>query len=63
MVALKTGWNHLLLKVTQNVLGWGVVARLANPDGSPVTGLRYDVPSVVEAATATQLPGLAPPAL
>lgn len=40
---VKPGWNHLLLKVTQNVMGWGACARFANADGSPATGLRYAV--------------------
>jgi hypothetical protein len=44
-VALKPGWNQLLLKITQNNQGWGAVARFTNADGSPASGLRYAVPS------------------
>ena len=46
-VAAKPGWNHLLLKITQNVMGWSAVARLADPDGSPATGLRFALPSTI----------------
>jgi hypothetical protein len=44
-VQAKAGWNQLMLKVTQNVMGWGAVARLRNPDGSAATGLKYAVPT------------------
>jgi len=44
-VHLNAGWNPLLLKVTQNVLGWGACARFTNPDGSPIAGLRFGIPS------------------
>jgi HEAT repeat protein len=47
-VQAKAGWNHLLLKVTQNNQGWGAVARVLNPDGSPATGLRFAVPSAAK---------------
>lgn len=53
-LAVKPGWNHLLLKITQNNQGWGAVARFTNPDGSPATGLRYAVPS----EPGPRLPGL-----
>ncbi|HLK61767.1 MAG TPA: hypothetical protein VKU00_34795, partial [Chthonomonadaceae bacterium] len=46
-VHVKSGWNPLLLKITQNVLGWGACARFTNPDGSPATGLRYRIPSAI----------------
>ena len=39
-ITLKPGWNDLLLKVTQNNLGWGFWVRLTNPDGSRLTGLQ-----------------------
>ncbi len=42
---LKAGWNQLMLKIPQNVMGWGAVARFTNPDGTPATGLRFAVPS------------------
>jgi len=42
-VSLAKGWNTLMLKVTQNVMGWGACARFRNPDGSEVQGLRFGV--------------------
>lgn len=47
-VQAKAGWNQLLLKVTQNNQGWGAVARVLNPDGSPAAGLRFAVPSAAK---------------
>jgi len=41
-VSLKAGWNTLLLKITQNNLGWEYCARLVRPDGSRLEGLRCD---------------------
>jgi HEAT repeat protein len=41
-VNLNEGWNELLLKVTQNNMGWGACARFRNADGSPVDGLKFD---------------------
>ncbi|MBV9468833.1 MAG: HEAT repeat domain-containing protein, partial [Abitibacteriaceae bacterium] len=49
-VRLKPGSNQLMLKITQNVLGWGACARFTNPDGSAVNGLRYTVPTDASAA-------------
>lgn len=42
-VNLQKGWNTLLLKITQNNQGWAFCARLVKPDGSRLTGLRYDL--------------------
>ena len=42
---LKKGWNVLMLKITQNIMGWGACARVTDAEGKPVTGLRYSVPS------------------
>jgi HEAT repeat protein len=39
-VTLKQGWNSVLVKVTQNNLGWAFCMRLAQPSGEPVAGLR-----------------------
>ncbi|HEY5914911.1 MAG TPA: HEAT repeat domain-containing protein [Verrucomicrobiae bacterium] len=39
-VSLKAGWNPLLIKVTQNNLGWEFCLRLTKPDGSRIEGLR-----------------------
>jgi len=47
-VQAKQGWNQLLLKITQNNQGWGAVARVTNPDGSPATGLRFAIPSAAK---------------
>lgn len=44
-VSLKPGRNDLLVKVTQNVLGWGACARFTNADGGPARGLKYTIPS------------------
>ncbi len=41
-VKLRAGWNSILLKITQNNLGWECCARLVKPDGSRLTGLRAD---------------------
>ncbi|HZR20551.1 MAG TPA: HEAT repeat domain-containing protein [Verrucomicrobiae bacterium] len=38
-VSLRAGWNPLLLKITQNNLGWEFCARLRNVDGSPLAGV------------------------
>ena len=41
-LTLNAGWNRLLLKVTQHNQGWGFCARLLQPDGSPLVGVRAD---------------------
>ena len=41
-IKLKQGWNTLLLKITQNNLGWEFSARIVKPDGTPLFGLRAD---------------------
>lgn len=40
-ITLKSGWNDLLLKVTQNNQGWGFCVRLTDLDGSQLKGLQY----------------------
>ena len=40
-VTLKSGWNSLLLKVTQLNQGWEFCARVLKPDGGSIEGLRY----------------------
>lgn len=40
-VSLQAGWNELLLKIVNGSGGWGACARLRQPDGSRLTGLRY----------------------
>jgi HEAT repeat protein len=39
-LALKPGWNAILLKITQWTSGWGFCARLVKPDGAPLAPLR-----------------------
>ena len=40
-VNLKTGWNTLVMKITQNNLGWEFSVRLLQPDGSHLDGLQF----------------------
>lgn len=44
-VTLRQGRNDLLVKVTQNIMGWGACARFTNVDGSAATGItvRLDI--------------------
>jgi HEAT repeat protein len=42
---LKAGWNDLMLKITQNNMGWGAVARFTNSDGSPAKDLKFALPT------------------
>ncbi|HUC86643.1 MAG TPA: HEAT repeat domain-containing protein [Candidatus Acidoferrales bacterium] len=39
-ITLKPGWNDLVLKVTQNIAGWGFSVRLTDPNGDPIKGLQ-----------------------
>ena len=39
-VTLHSGWNRLLLKITQNNLGWEFCARFVGPDGTHLQGLQ-----------------------
>jgi hypothetical protein len=49
-VTLKSGWNPLLLKITQNNLGWEFCVRIHSADGSHLEGLRCDsAPKTVSA--------------
>jgi hypothetical protein len=43
----RSGWNLMLIKVTQNVMGWGACVRFTEPDGSPAAGLRFMLPSAL----------------
>ncbi|MCX8156111.1 MAG: HEAT repeat domain-containing protein [Verrucomicrobiae bacterium] len=43
-LTLQAGWNTLLIKLTQNNLGWEFCARLVKPDGTRLTGLKYRLP-------------------
>jgi HEAT repeat protein len=41
-VNLNSGWNTLLLKITQNNLGWEYTARFTRPDGTRISSLKVD---------------------
>jgi HEAT repeat protein len=41
-IHLKAGWNRLMVKVTQNVLGWEFCVRIAGADGAKLDGLDVD---------------------
>lgn len=43
-VTARQGWNTLMVKVPQNVMGWGVCVRAATPDGAAAQGLTFAVP-------------------
>ncbi|WCJ59230.1 HEAT repeat domain-containing protein [Fontisphaera persica] len=43
-VVLQPGWNTLLVKLTQNNLGWEFCARFLKPDGTRLAGLKYQLP-------------------
>ena len=38
---LQKGWNSLMLKITQNNLGWAFSARLVKPDGTTLENVKY----------------------
>lgn len=46
-VHLKAGWNTLMLKVTQNIMGWGACCKIVEKDGAVATGLQYHVVSAL----------------
>ena len=41
-ISLETGWNRLMLKITQNVQPWEFCARIANADGGKVEGIEIN---------------------
>jgi HEAT repeat protein len=41
-VTLNAGWNSLVMKITQNIMGWEFCVRVAKPDGSQISGLGVD---------------------
>lgn len=41
-IHLEAGWNRLMVKVTQNVLGWEFCVRLVGADGAKLDGLDVD---------------------
>lgn len=51
-VGLKTGWNRLLIKVTQGVGGWNMSARFTDATGKPIPTLKYTLnnPEVFQAS-------------
>jgi HEAT repeat protein len=42
LVTLESGWNTLLLKITQNNLGWEFASRFTQPDGARLPSLQVD---------------------
>lgn len=42
-VTLNTGWNPMMVKVTQNNLGWGFCVRCVGADGMPLPGLEASI--------------------
>jgi hypothetical protein len=40
-VALKEGWNSLMLKVVQDSGGWGAMVRVVAADGNKLEGLKF----------------------
>ena len=57
-VTLKTGWNPLLLKVTQLNQGWAFCARFVKPDGSHLDGLQFaaELPKQAAPTSGKQVP-------
>lgn len=47
-VRLRAGWNDLLVKITQNIMGWEFCAKFVEADGKPATGLRFALPATEE---------------
>jgi HEAT repeat protein len=45
---VRAGWNAMMVKVTQNIMGWGACARFTATDGGPAIGLRFALPSFVK---------------
>jgi hypothetical protein len=41
-ITLNEGWNKLLLKITQNVLGWEFTARIRTAEGGRIDALKID---------------------
>ncbi len=39
---LRQGWNDLFAKITQSTAGCGMILNIVNPDGSKISGLRFD---------------------
>lgn len=44
-VRARAGRNAVLLKVTQNIMGWGACVRFTDREGKPAEGLRLALPS------------------
>jgi len=40
-ITLKPGWNNLLLKITQNNMGWGFAVRLTDAEGAQIQSVQY----------------------
>jgi len=50
-VQLARGWNELLLKITQNNLGWEFCVRVTQPDGAPIRNVRFSATKDVDGAS------------
>lgn len=55
-VALRAGWNRVLVKVAVLDNMWGFYARISAPDGSPIAGLEVRAEPPSSAATTTARP-------
>jgi hypothetical protein len=51
-LTLHSGWNLLLLKITQNNQGWEFCARFLKPDGSHLDGLRWGASPPTDSSSA-----------
>jgi HEAT repeat protein len=57
-IELSKGWNTLMVKLSQNVLGWELVASIRDRDGEPIDGIK----SAILPAGETVLPVQSAPA-
>ena len=56
-IHLHSGWNQLLLKVTQFNQGWGFCARIRQPNGAHLEGLQYESASTAPSTPSGAKPG------
>ena len=57
-IDLRAGWNEVLVKVTQNVLGWEFCVRIVGTDGGRLEGLEVDCLHGSPASLHKPMPGL-----
>lgn len=53
-IELSKGWNTLMVKLTQNILGWELVASIRGRDGKPIDGIRSGIRPTGEIALPVQ---------